>query len=112
MIFAISNSDGNIHDISDNSHLLNLDSVIKEHKLCLVMHSKAFYIEVGSTTGTTETTDSILSHMKAYDVFEAYDLALSRLLVKSLVSPTYRETIKNRFLTVQTLKIYLDWHIL
>ena len=34
---SISDSDRNVHNMTDNSHLFNLDSVIAEHELRLAM---------------------------------------------------------------------------
>jgi len=58
--------------------------------------SPVFEIITGNTN-TTNTSASELIRKKAYGEYEWYDIALSRLIVESLLSPSYRETIKTHF---------------
>ena len=75
------------------AHLFTLNSVIVEHELCLVIPRPVF----SDLDLTVKMQNSISLQRKSYDVFETYDIALSRLLVESPVSSTYRESIKPRF---------------
>ena len=93
-LFAISDSNGAVFNLTESSHLFNLDNVIKEHDTRTLNSSQVFTINTDGTSSTTETNESKSTRFREYGMYERFDMALSRLLVESLVSSTYRETIR------------------
>ena len=87
---------GAVYNLTKNAHLFSLESVITENGTRIVTPNSIFVLDKHGNNTTVETIESIHTRFKAYGLYETYDLALSRLLVESLVSPTYRETINTR----------------
>ena len=55
LLFSMSDSAGKAHELTENSHLFNIDSVIAEHELRLVMPPQVFSV----LDSTVETQNSI-----------------------------------------------------
>ena len=68
-----------------------------EYDTRMARPSAVFEIDSTGNLATTKTSASTLIRNKDYDEYEQYNIALSRLIVESLLSPLYRETIKTRF---------------
>ena len=59
--------------------------------------SPEFLKDTSGNDTTVESPESISSRLRAYDEYEKYDIAFSRLVIEALISPAYRETVKTRF---------------
>ena len=90
-------SSGKMHSLVEDAHLFSMSQVRDEYDTRMVRPSAVFEIDFTGALTATETSTSKLIRKKAYDEYERYDIALSRLIVESLLSPSYRETIKTRF---------------
>ena len=96
-LFSMPDSSGKMHSLVDDAHLFSLSQVRDEYDTRMIQPSAVFEVDASGKDTTTETAESIFNGNKAFDEYEQYDTALSRLIVESLLSPSYRETIKTRF---------------
>ena len=86
-----------MHSLVQDCHLFDLKGVIAEFNSRMKSPSAEFLQDVIGNNTTTESTKSVSSRLRAYDEFDKYDIALSRLVIEALISHTYRETVKTRF---------------
>ena len=96
-LFSMPDSSGKMHSLVDDAHLFSLSQVRDEYDTRMLQPSAVFEVDSSGENTTTETDTSIFNRNKVFDEYERYDIALSRLIVESLLSPSYRETIKTRF---------------
>ena len=96
-LFSIPDSNGLMHSLVQDCHLFDLKGVIAELNSRMQMPSAVFLLDVDGNDTTTETPESISARLRAYDEYEKYDIAFSRLVIEALISHTYRETVKTRF---------------
>ena len=89
--FAMPTSDRTMYNLLSFSHLFELQNVIEEYKSCVMQHDPVL------EANGDETQISIAVQIRQYDVYELFDRALSRLVVESLLSASFREVIKTRF---------------
>ena len=72
-------------------HLFELQNVIEEYESCVAQHNPVL------DANDEETEILATVRFRQYDVFELFDRALSRLLVESFLSASFREVMKTRF---------------
>ena len=77
-----------------DSHFFSLKEVTTEFESRLIEPAPVYV----TTNGTdVETRDSIQARHRAHDEYEIYDISLSRLVVESLLSSSFRHEIQTRF---------------
>lgn len=89
--YAMPDEDGKMRNLIVDSHLFDLESVKDEYESRLLRPTPVL------DANQQETPDSIQARFKTYDEYERYDWALSQLVIESLISTPFRETIKTRF---------------
>eukprot|EP00979_Chaetoceros_neogracilis_P007259 scaffold1521_cov271-Chaetoceros_neogracile.AAC.67 len=87
--FAMPATDGTMHNLLSSSHLFELEDVLTEYNSRVIQNDP-----VVDAVSLIETDVSIAACFRQYDVFELFDQALSRLVVESLLSTSFREVIK------------------
>ena len=95
--FSMPELGGKMHSLVEDAHIFSMSQVRDEYDTRMVQPSAIFEIDSTGAITTTETSTSKLIRKKAYDKYERYDIAILRLIVESLLSPSYRETINTRF---------------
>ena len=90
-LLSIQDSNSKIHSLIEHSHMFNLDNVISEYK------SRSIQLTPVFDSNNVEIPTSIAVKLRAYDTYELYGIALSRLVVEVLISPLFRETINTHF---------------
>ena len=79
-------------DLTESYHLVTVEQVIAEYEVRILPEPSPVLDQQG-----VETPDSISVRHRHYDSYERDDVILSRLMLESLVSPTFREVIENRY---------------
>ena len=82
---------GTMHHLADDYHMFTLEDIIAEHDSRL--DEPATILDGNGV----ETKESILAKFRCYDEWEICDVALSRLMVESLVSPGLRQKVATRY---------------
>ena len=90
---------GKMHSLVEDAHLFILLNVRDEYDARLVRQNPVFELDSSGVETMKESRSSIRARTKAYDEYERYDIALSRLIVESIISPSYREYYKNSILS-------------
>ena len=80
-----------MHPLVENAHMFELAQIIAEHDSRLQSPAAIF------DASNVETPESTTARFRTYNEYERYNVALSRLVVEALISPSFRETIKTRF---------------
>ena len=86
-----------MRSLVQDSHLFDLKGVISEFDSRMESPVPLFLQDSQGKDTDVESPESISSRLRAYDDYEKYDIAFSRLVIEALISPTYRETAKTRF---------------
>ena len=73
------------------SHAFTVAEVIAEYE------DRLDELAIVADNEGNETAQSKIDRFKSYDVFEINDLLLSRMVVESLLTSTFREKIDTRF---------------
>ena len=89
--FFLPDSSNEMRNLVKNTHLFTLEDVINEHDSRLTEPPA-----IVDSNGT-ETDESVLARHRAYDCYELYDMALSRLAIEALLTARLREEIRTRF---------------
>ena len=90
--FYMLGTDNNMKNIVKEPHSFTIEEVITEYEVRNADEPAA----INDTNGV-ELPSSILSRFKCYDEYEKCDLALSRLAIEALISPTLRDKVQVRF---------------
>ena len=80
-----------MRNLVKNTHLFTLEDVINEHDSRLTEPSAIVDLN------GTETEESVLARHRAYDCYELYDMALSRLAIEALLTARLCDEIRTRF---------------
>ena len=91
--FHLPNADGVMTFLLAESHGFTVDDVIAEHESRCQVPPAA----VIDPITLLETSASIVSRSKCYDVYETEDLAFTRLCIEALLTSALRETLSIRF---------------
>ena len=86
-----------MQSLVQDSHLFDLKGVISEFDSRMESPVPLFLQDSQGNDTDIESPESISSRLRAYDEYEKYDIAFSRLVIEALIFPTYRETVKTRF---------------
>ena len=84
-------SDETVYNLLSFSHLFELQNVIEEYESRILQHDPVL------EANGDETKISVAVRIRQYDVYKLFDQALSRLVVESLLSASFREVIKTQF---------------
>ena len=90
--FYLPGSNGTMLSLLDHAHSFSLQDVIAEFQDRSRTPKTEFEPDL-----ITETKLSIASRLKSYDEYEQYDFALSRLVVESIVTTSFRRKVETRF---------------
>ena len=90
--FSITREDGSMTSILKESHAYTVDEVTAEYMDRLNEPPLLLDEDTGD-----ETDESIIARLKAYDDYELNDLLLSRMMIESLLSASFREKLDVRF---------------
>ena len=89
--FFLPDSSNEMRNLVKNTHLFTLEDVINEHDSRLTEPPA-----IDDSNGN-ETEGSVLARHRAYDSYELYDMALSRLAIEALLTVCLSEEIRTRF---------------
>ena len=106
-LFSIPDSNGVMRSLVQDSHLFDLKGVIIEFDSRMESPVPLFLQDSQGNDTDVESPESVSSRLRAYDDYEKYDIAFSRLVIEALISPTYRETVKQDSLTIKISRTYL-----
>ena len=100
--FFLPDSSKEMKNLVKNTHLFTLEDVTNEH------NSKLTEPSLIIDSNSSETEESVLVRHRAYDCYELYDMALSRLAIEAFLTARLCKEIRTRFLMLQILKIYQE----
>ena len=89
--FYLPGPDGVMTSLLGDTHSFTLHNVLDEYRARLITPEKI------TKEDGTETKESALARYRAYDEFELYDIALSRLAIEALITAPLREKVAIRF---------------
>lgn len=79
-----------------DSYLFDLKGVIFEFNSIMVSPVLLLLQDPQENDTEVESPESISLRLRAYDEYEKYNIAFSRLVIEGLISLTYREIVKNK----------------
>ena len=91
-VFYMLNAQGKMTSLLDDYHEFTVEEVIVEHE----SRSKSEPAAITDVNGD-ETSESETDRFRCYDDYEFDDIALSRLIVESLLTQSFREKLEVRF---------------
>ena len=90
--FCLLTSDWPTKTLLDGAHLFEIDTVLAEYESRILTHTPVI-----DPTTNAEMPESIFAGQRAYDEYEKCDIALSRLVIESLILEAFGKTIKTCF---------------
>lgn len=96
-LFSMPDTSRKIHSLVEDARLFSLTSVSDKYDTHMVCQIQVFELDSTRAQTTTESSASIQSRTNAYNEYEQYNITLSRLIVESVISPSYCEILKTRF---------------